>query len=146
MIRADVAASQPHRRSIRSADQADAKAESELGRMCLQGYISDAGYAAGQVYARVVAAYRVTICTPVALVGMGGRGYDCPADPMCGDRLEGCECARRRNRYDGACEALRSAGADIKVVNEVAVHDGPCRPEWIMPLRWGLAALVRHFG
>lgn len=136
-----IAAQMPHRKGL-GDHGTDQKAESELGRMALFGRISDHQFMAGQRFAAVVGAYRSTIQPPRALAG-NGRGYDCRGDADCCD----CECRRRKARYDGAYEALMTAGRDaVKAVNTVAIYDNRCPWQLTTQLVWGLAALVQHFG
>lgn len=60
---------------------------------------------------------------------------------------EGCACARRKARYDGAFEALGEAGRRaLLAVNRVAVHGEAITAQDVVYLDRGLDALRDHFG
>jgi hypothetical protein len=86
-------------------------------------------YDAGTMYAQVVGAYRATIEAPRDVAG-SGRGQPCPADLLCALEPESCLCARSRDRYNRAFEALtRLSRRALVAVNRVAVHREPIGQE-----------------
>jgi hypothetical protein len=140
-----VANAMPHRQEVAANDRHDAKAESPMGRLLLNGWISQTQYDAGVAYREIVARYRVVIDAPSAnersmsgvIVGpWGGRG-----DPIAEDEVH-----RRRDKYNAAYEALE-CGAGHRAARSVAhcaVHE---RGEWeLHHLKNGLTALAAHFG
>ncbi len=131
-----IAAAMPHRRNLCEDVQLNQRAESVLGRMNLRGTITENQYLAGEAWAHTVGAYLATIDPPRALAGAGWK-------PDVSEQ----ECLERRNRYNAAYEAMWPAGhTAIKAVNRVAINDEAC-PAWMLsPLRWGLTALVGHYG
>lgn len=65
----------------------------------------------------------------------------------CGNIDDGCSCAQRKARYDGAFEAVMRAGQRAaKTVARVAVHGEAIAPQDLVYLKAGLDALARHFG
>lgn len=146
-----IAASMPHRQGLpdvvlpngaRLPGASDQRAESELGRMCLHGQISETQLLAGQGWASIVGRYRAVIAGPRPLAGTG-RGFDCKGEELCNP----CACRAASENYSGAFAALGSAGhIAAKAVNQVAVWDRPCPYPWKTPLLWGLSALAGHFG
>jgi len=129
-----IAAAMPHRRDLCEEVRLDQKAESVLGRMCLRGLITENQYLAGRDWAHTVGAYLSTINPPRGLCGGGWK-------PEVSEETA----LERRNRYNAAYEAMWPAGhTAIMEVNRVAIHDQRCR--WLSSLRWGLTALVQHYG
>jgi hypothetical protein len=129
------------------------KAGTVLGRLNLEGYITDEQYEAGQRFRVVVGEYQSAIGTPRD-GGGSGRGYPC--SPWWDDEFKrmrcvvgdgDCECRRRREAFEGACRALLAAGHRAGVaVSHVAVWDESTPSGYLDWLKAGLAALVKHFG
>lgn len=161
------AARQPHRRCLDEAVRLDERAESPLGRLLLRGLLATvdaigttnaggdaaaARYDAGCAYVAVTGAYRAVIEAPTSTSG-SGRGFGCAVEQTndadtCRRDPDGCGCLRRKQRYDGAFEALvRRAGMRAaRAVARVAVHREDI-PERDLPyLVAGLDALAHHFG
>lgn len=139
-----VARMQPHRRRF-GENFRDQKAESELGRLCLDGIISEPQYRAGQAYLALVIAMRRAIMAPKPDAGSmdlngGARATAINMDDF-GDNAA-------RSRYADAFCAMADAGRNaIFAVNDVVVYD-KLRREMrgtIVDLRYGLNALDRHF-
>lgn len=160
---------------MKGDDRLDEKAESPLGRLSLTGervdgkfkpFITAEQHDAGALYAHVVGAYRSVIEGPRS-TGGSGRGFECGSEvgnPIerqvrvgaavitmrawpCGASDDGCGCARRKARYDGAFEAVMRAGQRAaKAVARVAVHREDLAPQDLVYLVEGLRALARHFG
>src|SRR5437763_14031874 len=61
-----VAKRQPHRRGVPAALAHDPKAECIMGRLCLNGFISETQYEAGVIYRTAVLRYRSAIEAPRA--------------------------------------------------------------------------------
>lgn len=151
-------ARQPHRRGLPKEMRLSEKAESPLGRLLLTGKLrgpfeydderASDRYEAGQLYAQAVGAYRSVIEAPRSVSG-SGRGSACEIE---GKREQFCDpascaCLRKKERYDGAFEALMRAGQRAaKVVARVAVHREAIAPQDLVYLVAGLDALARHFG
>lgn len=160
---------QPHRRALAHELRAGGvdkleiekfiageEAESPIGRMWAAGMLKQFGdgdsqgardrYDAGTMYAQVVGAYRATIEAPRDVAG-SGRGQPCAADLLCALEPESCLCARSRDRYNGAFEALtRLSRRALTAVNRVAVHREPIGQEELVYLVAGLEELRRVFG
>jgi len=141
-----IAARMPHRGPIPQNLLLDQKSECELGRMCLLGRITEEQYSAGRIYAGLVARYRAVLGGPAALTN-GAHGFDCLGESPCPD----CECMRRKNQWQEAHDALRTAGHDaVYAVQLVVLEDKELprghRPDLRPPLIWGLSALKQHFG
>ena len=159
---------QPHRRALahelRAAGVdhhevgkfiAGEEAESPIGRLWAAGLLKQQGdgdvqpsrdrYDAGAMYAQIVGAYRSVIEAPNA-GGGSGRGFGC-LELLCKLAPEGCECRRRKERYDRAFEALSRIGRrSLMAVNAVAVHRQAFSQEELVYLVDGLEELRRIFG
>jgi hypothetical protein len=137
--RRDLAEFQPHRRGLPEAQRLDQRAESLLGRLNLRGDLTDQQYDAGKQFSAIVVAYLAVIDAPnpFASAGDGTRGRSVLGDD---------ECARRKERYDRAYEALWSAGQrPTRAVSSIAVHDREINLDLIY-LTNGLDKLSEHFG
>ena len=136
-----VAKRQPHRRGVPAAVAHDPKAECIMGRLCLNGFISETQYEAGVKYRGAVMRYRSAIEAPRAseasmtgvLAGPSGGG-----SPISEQRQ-----IEVRNRYMRAFEAIEQAGA-ARDVAHCAVFDRP--PFELDKVRRGLDALALHYG
>lgn len=139
-----IAALQPHRRSVPREVMHDPKAESVMGRLRLNGWITEIEYQAGVKYREIVMRYRVVIDAPRAseasmsgvIVGPWGGNYE----------LDENEVERRRANYNAAYEWLESTAgnAAARAVAHCAVHER--RGFIIRHLKSGLEALAEHFG
>jgi hypothetical protein len=138
-----IAAGMPHRRGLPPELQLNQRAECVLGRMSLHGEITKLQFLAGQAWASMVGSYVATIGAPHALAGTG-KGYNCVPDCA----LWQCECARRRERYQRAFEAVMKTAQNrgMKALNHVAIHDRECPIHWLPHFRYALTALVHHLG
>jgi len=136
-----VAKSQPHRRGVPAAVAHDPKAECMMGRMCLNGEISETQYEAGVKYRTAVIRYRSAIEAPRAseasmtgvLAGPSGGGT-----PI-SERKQ----IELRNSYMRAFEAVEQAGA-ARDVAHCAVFDRA--PFTLDKVQRGLDALAVHYG
>lgn len=142
---------QPHRRTVPEDSRLDQRAESPIGRLCLQGRITDEQHDAGVRYAAVVGAYGAVIEAPAGTSG-SGRGFACLAEQAgtaraCAIDPGGCECLARKARYDRAYEVLWAVGQRAaKAVARVAVWREECSRADLVYLVEGLTVLARHFG
>jgi|SRR5215831_3477757 len=141
--RLTLASRMPHRGTVPQDLLLDARSECELGRMCLLGRISEAQYEAGRIFVGLLGRYLQVLQGPKGLSSKEG-GFDCRGANPCED----CECAKRREQYHLAYEALRQAGHyAVTAVWRVAIEDEPLPASWnFNPLLWGLSALKVHFG
>lgn len=135
--------------------------------MNLQRIVTDDQYNAGCLFAVVVGGYRSVIEGPQSTAGNGSGGLGCPSqygeasektvrlgavkfivrEWPCQRDGQACACAVAKGRYDGAFEALMSAGQRAaKAVARVAVHHEALAREDLVYLKAGLNALARHFG
>lgn len=138
-----IAAGHPHRSEVPEAVRHDPKAESVMGRLCLNGWITDEQYQAGVKYRDIVMRYRAIIDAPRESVSMSGV----IVGPWGGGMiLEAEEVERRKSNYNAAFEWLemRSGNAGCRAVAHCAVHERiGFTPSH---LKSGLDALVEHFG
>lgn len=146
-----IAAKQPHRHGIMpkkrkdgsyESQASDPRAESVMGRLRLNGWISEDQYQAGVKYRDIVMRYRAIIDAPRESVSMSGV----IVGPWGGGMiLEAEEVERRKSNYNAAFEWLemRSGNAGCRAVAHCAVHERvgftPTH------LKSGLDALVEHF-
>ena len=115
-----VAKRQPHRRGVPAALAHDPKAECIMGRLCLNGFISETQYEAGVKYRTAVLRYRSAIEAPRAseasmagvIAGPSGGG-----SPISERRQ-----IEIRNGYMRAFDAIEQAGA-ARDVAHCAVFD-----------------------
>ena len=136
-----VARRQPHRRGVPAALAHDPKAECILGRLCLNGEISETQYEAGVKYRTAVMRYRSAIEAPRAsaasmtgvIAGPSGGGT-----PISERRQ-----IEIRNGYMRAFEAIEQAGAARDVAHCAVFDRGPYVLE---KLQRGLDALAVHYG
>jgi hypothetical protein len=136
---------QPHRRGLKQDDRLSDRAESLLGRLNLNGLISNAQYIAGDQYGMIIGQYRSIIGAPRGTAGAGrgsdcaiGTGFECPDDE--------CACARTTARYNNAFAALMKAGQRSAKYVARALHGQDITPEEFVYLKAGLEALAVHFG
>ena len=136
-----VAKSQPHRRGVPAALAHDPKAECMMGRLCLNGDISQTQYEAGVKYRTAVLRYRSVIEAPRAseasmagvLAGPAGGGA-----PISERRQ-----IELRNGYMRAFEAIEQAGAARDVAHCAVFDRGPFALDKVQR---GLDALAVHYG
>jgi hypothetical protein len=136
-----VAKSQPHRRGVPAALAHDPKAECMMGRLCLNGDISETQYEAGVKYRTAVMRYRSAIEAPRAseasmagvLAGPSGGGA-----PISEQRQIDV-----RNSYMRAFEAIEQAGAARDVAHCAVFDRGPFALDKVQR---GLDALAVHYG
>lgn len=135
---------QPHRRAVPVQFRERVEAESEFGRLMLNGRITPAQYEAGTRYRDIVIQMRRTYDAPspdpraIDWHRLGGMAPDMPPERS----------AAIREAYNRAFEALGTAGNKaLRAVNAHAVFDSRVRDLAIMPLLTaGLDALIRHYG
>ncbi len=129
----------PHRRLVPANVAHDPKAESIIGRLCLNGWITEAQYQAGVKYRTAVARYRSVIEAPRSteasmsgvIIGPWGSGL----------LMDEARQVEIRAQYMRAFEAIESVGC-ARDVNH-CIHDK--HPFSIPMVRRGLAALVKHY-
>lgn len=138
---------QPHRRVLPEGERMSEKAESPLGRLHLQGIVTAAQYDAGELYYRIVVAYRSVIDGPRLVVGgAGGGGRSLRCGGECDPNLETCACMKYRAKYDAAYCALAKVGRRPQlVVNRMAAHREEISQHDVAYLKIGLDALALHF-
>jgi hypothetical protein len=138
-----VAQTMPHRQEVKPEIRHDPLAETKLGRLRLNGWITQPQYEAGDKYREIVLRYRAVIDAPrgeQSLAGVivgpwGGSGA-----------LDDDEARRRKDQYDAAFEALECGAGNraARAVAHVAIYN---RIEFVLSdLRNGLTALAEHFG
>lgn len=138
----ELAAQQPHRRDLPPDKRNSEKAATTLGRLNLNGYITDEQFTAGDRYLGVVNEFLCMAGGPRDSFAPG-KGYRCLGETGC----EPCECKDREERYLAAEYILKDCGQLARlVVRHVAVDDQDCPPYQRGTLRMGLSALARHFG
>ncbi len=148
----------PHRRLVPADVAHDPKAESELGRLCLNGWITEAQYQAGVKYRDIVQRYRIVIDCPRSteasmngvIVGpWAGGGELC----KCRNWHEKCEkapggrCALdRMEKYNAAFEHLEANAGNrgARAVAHCVMQDK--KIPHVAHLKCGLTALAEHFG
>ena len=133
---------QPHRRLVPQDVAHDPRAESIMGRLCLNGWLSQDQYEAGVKYRDIVMRYRAVIDAPRGEVSMSGV----IVGPWGGGfTLDDAEVDRRRSDYMAAYEALEggSGHAGARAVASCAVYER--REFTIAHVRKGLSALAAHF-
>lgn len=147
---------QPHRSWLPKDKRESEKAATLLGALNLlyrpatqftpEFGITDQQAEAGRQYAVAVGRYRASIGSPSSMGGTG-RGYACnPSHCYSGDNLDGCECLKRRRRYNDLREVLvRMRDRDaMRAVSDTAVRE--IAPHDIHALRRGLNVLASHLG
>jgi hypothetical protein len=138
-----VAATMPHRRGVPAQHQDEAAAESNFGRLMLNGKLTRQQYGAGIRYRDIVLRFRAIMSipphTPPSMAGIivgawqGGR------------MLSMEEVGERRSNYSAATEALESGAGNrgMRTVNHVTVYE---REHYdLRVLQCGLNVLIRHF-
>lgn len=134
----------PHRRLVPANVAHDPRAECIVGRLCLNGWISEIYYQAAIRYRETVARYRMVIDAPRQdeismsgiIVGPWGASREMPED----------EAIRRRSAYMAAYEALEGDGGH-KAAREVAHCVIYNRQPYTIPgVKRGLKALAVHYG
>ena len=136
-----VAKRQPHRRGVPAALAHDPKAECMMGRLCLNGFISEMQYEAGVKYRTAVMRYRSAIEAPRASeASLAGK--------LAGPAGGGAPISERRqielrNGYMRAFEAIEAVGA-ARDVAHCAVFDRA--PFALDKVQRGLDALAVHYG
>lgn len=138
-----IAQLQPHRRLVPADVAHDPKAECIMGRLCLNGWLTEIQYQAGVKYRNDVARYRAVIDAPRSteasmsgvIVGPWGGGHE-----MSDDRQ-----IEIRNNYMRAFEALENATGNHGA-RDVAhcIHDRGGFA--IARVKCGLTALAVHYG
>ncbi len=129
----------PHRRLVPANVAHDPKAESIMGRLCLNGWITEIQYQAGVKYRTATARYRTVIEAPRSSeASMSGV----IVGPWGGSEMTEERQIEIRDAYMRAFEALDSVGVarDISHV----IHDK--HPFTIPRVKCGLDALARHYG
>ncbi len=128
----------PHRRLVPAAIAHDERAECMMGRLCLNGWISEIQYQAGVKYRTAVARYRSIIEAPRGERSMAGV----IVGPWGGGHVSEETEAELRDKYMRAFEAIDEVGA-ARDVNH-CVHNKP--PFSIPMVKCGLNALAIHYG
>lgn len=147
-----IALAQPHRAGYPASKREDARLESELGRLAVDGEhcggISDSEYRAGERYKKAVSDYRRAICAPRGTplsrnAMMIPTGPDMSETPMDEDAVR-----RAKEVYDGAIHALSGDRRAWHAVDAVAITNIPLRfaVGGIDDLRRGLRRLEKYFG
>lgn len=138
-----VARAMPHRQSVPASLAHDPKAECVLGRLCLNGKISETQYDAGVKYREAVMRYRSVISAPRGEVSMSGV----IVGPWGGGSLmTDSRAVEIRDKYMEAFNALEKHpdGRCARDVSNCVVRDQ--MDFRIEVLRCGLNALAVHFG
>jgi hypothetical protein len=136
-----VAKRQPHRRGVPAALAHDPKAECMMGRLCLNGVLSETQYEAGVKYRTAVMRYRSAIEAPRATeASMAGV--------LAGPTGGGSAISERRqielrNSYMRAFEVVEQAGAARDVAHCAVFDRGPFAVDKVQR---GLDALAVHYG
>ena len=136
-------ASQPHRVVVPIRFRETPEAETEFGRMMLNGWVTPAQYEAGKQYSRLVAGYLASIRAPspnpsaidLERVGSGG-----------GEGMEDGKARAIKRAYDSAFESCGPVRLQKLIAHHV-VHDrriGDFADRDL--LKSGLDKLVKHFG
>jgi len=136
-----VAKRQPHRRGVPAALAHDPKAECIMGRLCLNGFLSETQYEAGVKYRIAVMRYRSAIEAPRASAASMAGVIAAPSGG--GAPISERRQIAIRNGYMRAFEAIEQAGA-ARDVAHCAVFDRP--PFALDKVQRGLDALAVHYG
>jgi len=131
-----VAKRQPHRRGVPAA-----LAQCIMGRLCLNGFISETQYEAGVKYRTAVLRYRSAIEAPRASEASMAGVIAAPSGG--GSPISERRQIEIRNGYMRAFEAIEQAGA-ARDVAHCAVFDRP--PFALDKVQRGLDALAVHYG
>ncbi len=128
----------PHRRLVPAKVAHDPKAECIMGRLCLNGWISEQQYAAGVKYRECVGRYRAVINAPRGEISMAGV----IVGPWGGGSMTEERAIEIRNEYMRAFEALAETGAERHVAH--LIHD---RDQFVLThAKCGLDGLAIYYG
>jgi hypothetical protein len=130
----EMAALQPHRRTVPVEHRLDPMAESILGRLVLRGKITRIQNDAAEKYAADVRRYKASICS---------IDHTMKPAPGFGEELTFEDCRKRKVAYDDAFEAACSVGQ--KAAKAVAHAINGVFPHSVDDLSLGLSALVSHY-
>lgn len=139
-----IAMRMPHRRGVRPDARHDQKAESPLGRLNLNGFITDEQLMAGERYAlgtsRMLKLIAAPVSSPPSIAGFG--------EPKTGGGEIDDETAERwKLQYHRAFEAANGAGHLAMVALRVVAVQGDECPHGSFPhLLRGLRELQKHYG
>lgn len=130
----------PHRRLVPADVAHDPKAECLLGRLCLNGWITEIQYQAGVKYRTAIARYRTVIEAPRStevsmsgvIVGPWGGSHGMTEERQ----------IEIRKQYMEAFEAVDQSGASRDISH--IIHDK--HPFAIARVKCGLTALAIHYG
>ena len=152
-----VALQQPHRAWLGESRRADQRAESEVGRLCLAGRISEAEYWVAERWRRLILEFHQVLASPVCTGSPLSKIL--PTYVEAGDVAGECdaaECAEseeeRRERvlvqHRAAMRAIGRLGADAREVftslEAIVMHGRAAGEEYsLRALRAGLAQLGR---
>lgn len=140
--RAQIAA-QPHRMVVPARFREMHEAESEFGRLMLNGWITPAQFEAGKEYARLAARYRAAILAPnpnPSAIDLGAAGFGKGAG-MADDAARAIKRA-----YDAAFESCGPVRLQRAIAHYV-IHDRKIADfDTRRLLKLGLDKLVIHFG
>lgn len=138
-----IAAAMPHRREVPERHYDHSAAESNFGRLMLNGKITPQQYGAGVRYRNIVLKFRAIMSipshSPPSMAGIilgaspGGRG------------LSEEEIGERRSNYSAATEALEEGAGNrgMRAVAAVAIYE---REHYdLRVLQCGLNVLIQHF-
>ncbi len=117
-----IAADMPHRSEVPEAVRHDPKAESVMGRMCLNGWITEDQYNAGKRFRDIVMRYRATIGCPSDMASMAGV----IVGPWGGGALHSREeLEYRKDIYMAMYEHLENIAGHhgARAVTDCAVHE-----------------------
>jgi len=137
-----VAAGHPHRKSVAEAVRHDPRAESVMGRLRLNGWITEEQYQAGVKYRDIVMRYRAIIDAPREAVSMSGWVVGSWGTAYF---LDAEEIERRKSIYMAMYASLEEGAGHhaAKAVTNCAVHE---RPGFTPAnLKRGLDALIGFF-
>jgi hypothetical protein len=138
-------ASQPHRMLVPVEYREREEAESEFGRLMLNGLISPAQYEAGRQYAALIGLFRLVHGIP----SPNPRAVDLlqAMTGGAGDFSEEIAKSIRRRYDDAFCACSEAGNAAQRAVNAHAIFDRQVHDWATLPLlRRGLDCLVKHFG
>ena len=132
----------PHRRLVPADAAHDPKAESLLGRLQLNGWLSVAQWQAGESYWEIVNRYRAVIDAPRGEVSMNGV----IVGPWGGGMtITDDEAKRRKDNFNAAFEAMHSAAGHRGAV--AVSHCLHGKNDFALRyLKCGLDALAEHLG
>lgn len=129
----------PHRRLVPAELAHDPKAECIMGRLCLNGWLTEAQYQAGVKYRAIVLRYRAVIEAPRSTeASMAGV----IVGPWGGSSMTEERAIEIRNEYMRAFEALEGAGGTRDVAH--LIHD---RTQFVLArAKCGLTGLAEYYG